>query len=124
MRATATIPQETVNLPRPIPQTDLVENIDHISAISDVTKISPNQFDNIDGDIDFNVVEHAPGNGEDVIYVKYIPPPPEVPVPPPIRPRERLKQKMKQIRMKKERYRKNAKKKAIKFLNKKMPPSS
>ena len=39
-------------------------------------------------------------------------------VPPPIHPRERLKQKMKQIRLKEERYRKNAKKKAINVLNK------
>ena len=40
-------------------------------------------------------------------------------VPPPIHPRKRHKQKLKQIREQKERYRKNAKKKAINFLNKK-----
>ena len=56
-RAATTIPQETVKLPRPIPKTDLPENIDHISAISDIIKISTNQFDNVDGDLDFNVVE-------------------------------------------------------------------
>ena len=106
------IPQETVKLPKPIPKTDLPENIDYISAISDINKIThPNQFDNVDGDIDFNIVEKTPDDDDDVTYVRYIPPPPEVPVPPPIHPRERLKQKMKQIRMKKERYRKNAKKK-------------
>ena len=107
--------QETVKLPKPIPKTDLPENIDIISAISDINKIiSPNQLDNVDGDN--NIVEQQTSDDE----VKYIPPPaPEVPVPPPIYPRERLKQKMKQIRMKKERYRKNAKKKAINFLNKK-----
>ena len=45
------IPQETVKLPKPIPKTDLPENIDIISAISDINKIiSPNQFDNADGD--------------------------------------------------------------------------
>ena len=41
----------------------------------------------VDEDIDFNIVESTP---EEVTYVKYIPPPPEVPVPPPIHPRERL----------------------------------
>ena len=48
----------------------------------------------------------------------YIPPPPENP-PPLIHSCERHKQKLKQIREQKERYRRNAKKKAIKFLNKK-----
>ena len=67
----------------------------------------------------FHIVEQTPDNDDDVTYVKYIPPPPEVPVPPPIHPSKRLKQKMKRIRRKKERYRKNAKKKAIKFLDKK-----
>ena len=114
------IPQENVKLPKPIPKTDLLENIDYISAISDINKIThPNQFDNVDGDIDFNTVEQTPDDDDDVTYVRYIPPPPEVPVPPPIHPRERLKQKMKRIRMKKERYRKSAEKKAINFLNKK-----
>ena len=42
------IPQETVKLPKPIPKTDLPENIDYVSAISDINKISPNQFDNVD----------------------------------------------------------------------------
>ena len=115
------IPQETVKLPTPIPKTDLPENIDYISAISDINKIThPNQFDNVNGDIDFNIAEQTPDDEDDGTYVRYIPPPPEVPVPPPIHPRERLKQKMKRIRMKKERYRKNAKKKAINFLNKKI----
>ena len=114
------IPQETVKLPKPIPKTDLPENVDIISATSDINKITyPNQFDNVDGDIDFNNVEQTPDNDDDVTYVRYIPPPPEVLVPPPIHQRERLKQKIKQIKMKKERYRKNAKKKAIIFLNKK-----
>ena len=114
------IPQETVKLPKPIPKTDLPENIDYISAISDINKITrPNQFENVDGDIDFNIAEQTPDDDYDVTYERYIPPPLEVPVPPPILPCERLKQKMQQIRMKKERYRKNAKKKAINFLNKK-----
>ena len=106
------IPQETVKLPKPIPKTDFPENIDIISAISDINKIiSPNQFENVDGDADFNTVEQTPDDDYDVTYGRYIPPPPEVPLPPPIHPRERLKQKMKQIRMKKERYRKTLRKK-------------
>ena len=93
------IPQETVKLPKPIPKTDFPENIDIISAISDINKIiSPNQFDNVDGDN--NIVEQQTSGDE----VKYIPAPAEVPFPLPIHPRERLKQKMKQIRMKKGRY--------------------
>ena len=45
------IPQETVKLPKPIPKPDLPENIEIISAISDINKIiSPNQFDDVDGD--------------------------------------------------------------------------
>ena len=108
------IPQETVKLPKPIPKTDLPENIDIISAISDVKKIiSPNQFDNVDGDN--NIVEQQTSDDE----VKYIPAPAEVPFPRPIHQRETRKQKLKQIREQKERYRKNAKKKAINFLNKK-----
>ena len=119
------IPQETVKLQKPIPKNDLPESIDIISAISDINKISPNQFDNVDGDIKFNIVERTPDDDDDyVIYVKYIPPPPEVPVPPPIHPRERRKQKLKQIREQKERYRKNTKKKAINFLKKKLLLSS
>ena len=103
------IPQETVKLPKPMPKTDLPENIDYISAISDINKIGrPNQFDNVDGDIDFNIVEQTPDDDDDVTYVRYIAPPPEVPVPPPIHSRERQKQKLKHIREQKERYRKNA----------------
>ena len=91
------IPQETVKLPKTIPQTDLPENIDYISGISDINKITrPNQFDNVDGDIEFNTVEQTPGNDDDVTYVRYISPPPEVPVPPPIHPR-RSNYKKKQL---------------------------
>ena len=89
------------------------ENIDIISAISDINKIiSLNQFDNVDGDN--NIVEQQTSDD----YVKYIPPP-EVPVPRPIDPRETQKQKLRRIREQRKRYRKNAKKKAINFLNKK-----
>ena len=43
------IPQENVKLLKPRPKTDLPENIDIISGISDINKIiSPNQFDNVD----------------------------------------------------------------------------
>ena len=111
--------QETVRLPHPIPKTDLPENIDYISAISDISRINNVSTDD-DDDIDFNIVQQTPDSADDdVIYVKYILPPPEVPVQPPIHPREKLKRKMKKIRMKKERYRKNAKQKVIMFLNKK-----
>ena len=100
--------------PKPIPKTGLPENIDIILAISDINKIvSPNKFDNVDGDS--NIVEEQSSDDE----VKYIPVPAEVPFPRPIHPRETRKQKLKQIREQKERYRKNAKKKAINFLNKK-----
>ena len=87
------IPQETVKLQKPISKTDLPEDIDYISAISDINKISrPNQFDNVDGDIGFKIVEQTPDDDDDVIYVRYVPPPPEVLVPPLIHPRERLKE--------------------------------
>ena len=87
-----TIPQETLKLPKPIPKTDLPENIDIISAISDINKItSRNQFHNDDGDN--NIVERQTSDNE----VKYIPAPAEVPVPPPIHPRERMKRKKKGI---------------------------
>ena len=70
--------------------------------------------DNVD--IDFKITAPDENDGDDdVTYVKYIPPPPENP-PPLIHPRERCKQKLKQIREQKERYRRNAKKKVIKFL--------
>ena len=86
-------PQETVKLPKPIPKTDLPENIDIISAISDVNKvISPNQFDNVDGNN--NIVEQQTSDNE----VKYIPAPTEVPFPRPIQTRETRKHKLKQIR--------------------------
>ena len=109
------IPQETVKLPKPIPKTDLPVNIDIISAFSDINKIiSPNQLDKVDGDND--IVEQQTSDDE----VKYIPAPAQVPFPRPIHLLETRKQKLNQIREQKERYRKNAKKKSINFLNKKM----
>ena len=85
------IPQETVKLPKPIPKTDLPENIGIISAIFDINEITrPNQFDNVDGDI----VQQTPDDDDDVTYVRYIPPPPEVPFPRPVHPRETRKQKL------------------------------
>ena len=70
------IPQETVKLPKPLPKTDLSEDIDYISAISDINKITrPNQLDNVNGDIDCNIVEQRPDD-DDVTYVRYIPPAP------------------------------------------------
>ena len=64
---------------------------DDIIGDPNATTILIKTEDVADGDIDFNIVESAP---DEVTYVKYIPPPPEVPVPPPIHSRERLKQKM------------------------------
>ena len=107
-------PKKLLNYQNQYPKTDLPENIDIISAISDINKIiSPNQFDNVDGDN--NIVEEQTSDNE----VKYIPAPAEVPFPLPIHLREARKQKLKQIREQKERYKKNANKKTIKFLNKK-----
>ena len=103
------IPPKTVKLPKPITKTDLPESIDIISAVSDINKIiSPNQFDNVDGDN--NIVEQQTSDDE----VKYVPAPAEVPFPGPIHLRETGTQKLKQIREQKERYRKNAKKKSHK----------
>ena len=45
--------------------------------------------DSSDDDVDFRV--DIADSDDDVTYVKYIPPPPEIPVPPPIHPRNRLK---------------------------------
>ena len=55
-----------------------------------MTILPPLIKNEVDGDVDFNIDESMP---EEVTYVKYIPPPPEIPVPPPIHPRERLRQK-------------------------------
>ena len=118
LRPIPIIPQETVKLPKTIPKTHLPENIDIISAISDINKIiSPNQFDNVDGD---NSIVEQQTSDDDIKYI----PLPEVPVPRPIHPRETRKQKLRLIREQKERYRENAKKKDINFLNKKMLLSS
>ena len=45
-----------------------------------------------DDDVDFKV--DVIDSDDDVTYVKYIPPPPEIPVPPPIHARDRLKQQL------------------------------
>ena len=84
------IPQEIVKLPHPIPKTGLPENIDYISAISDIIRINNEKFRSTDDDdIDFNIVQQiSDSEDDDTIYVKYIPPPAEVPVQPPIYPRE------------------------------------
>ena len=41
------IPQETVKLPKPIPKTDIPENIDYVSAICDINKSFINKLINI-----------------------------------------------------------------------------
>ena len=88
------ISQETVKLPKPIPKTDLPENIDYVSAISDINKITrPNQFDNVDGDIDFNIVEQTPDDDDGVTrnLCKIHSSATKSACSPPIHPRERLK---------------------------------
>ena len=57
-------------------------------------------------------------NIDDLVYVKYVPPPPNSPVDP-LHPRQRSKERVKIIRKRKERYRTLTKKKVMKFLNKK-----
>ena len=75
--------------PTDVPMTSTDPN-DIIGDPNVTTILPPVIKTEVDGDIDFNIVESTP---EEVTYVKYIPPPPEVPVPPPINPRERLRQK-------------------------------
>ena len=71
-----------------------------------------------ENDVDFQIEMAGSKNDDgDVIYVKYVPLLPDNPVPP-MHPRDRLKQRVKKIRQEKEKYRVNAKKKAIKYLNK------
>ena len=83
--------------------------------IQNIEKNTP--VDNED-DIDFQIETAGSKNDDgDVIYVKYVPPPPGNPVSP-MHPRDRLTQRVKKIRQKEEKYRINAKKKAIKYLNK------
>ena len=72
--------------PTDIPMTSTDPN-DIIGDPNVTTILPPVVKTEVDEDIDFNIVESTP---EEVTYVKYIPPPPEVPVPPPIHPRERL----------------------------------
>ena len=69
--------------------------------------------------IDFEIKQIPQNSDDDVTYVKYVLPPPNSPIQPPLHPCERLKQKIKNIRKKKERYRKLKKENAISFLNKK-----
>ena len=71
-----------------------------------------------ENDVDFQIEMAGSKNDDgDVIYVKYVPLLPDNHVPP-MHPRDRLKQRVKKIRQEKEKYRVNAKKKAIKYLNK------
>ena len=89
----------------------------------DVEKNTP--LVDYEDDIDFHINtadvkdddDDDDNDDDDVIYIKDVPPPPDNPVNP-IHPRDRLKQKVKQIRKRKEKYRVNAKKKAVKYLNK------
>ena len=70
--------------------------------IKNIEKNTP--IDNVDDDdIDFQITTADQSDDDDVIYVKYVPPPPDNPVDP-IHPCNRLKQKVKQIRKQKERY--------------------
>ena len=72
---------------------------------------------------DSNVVADSNNDSDDkniheLVYVKYVPPPPDSLVEP-LHPQQRLKERVKKIRKRKERYRTLTKKKAITFLNKK-----
>ena len=87
-------------------------NIDDENVDIDFRVTIPDEPDNED-DVNFQIEKAGSKNDDgDVIFVKYVPPPPDDPDPP-IQARNRLKQ-----RQKKEKYRLNAKKKAIKYLNK------
>ena len=92
-------------------------NIDDDNVDIDFRVTVPDEPDNED-DVDFQIETAGSKNvNGDVIYVKYVPPPPDNPVPP-MHSRDRLKQRVKKIRQNKEKYRIHAKKKAIKYLNK------
>ena len=75
------------------------------------------QLDDSNVDADSNNDSDAK-NIHELVYVKYVPPPPDSPVEP-LHPQQRLKERVKKIRKIKERYRTLTKKKAITFLNKK-----
>ena len=85
--------------------------------------VDKSNYSNIDletdsDDIDFEIEQIPQNSDDDVTYVQYVPPPPNSPVQPPLHPRQKLKQEVKNIRKKKEKYRRLTKKKAIYFLNK------
>ena len=75
-------------------------------------------FETDSDDIDFEIKQIPQNSDDDVMYVKYVLPPPNSRIQLPLHPCERLKQKIKNIRKKKERYRKLKKENAISFLNK------
>ena len=76
------------------------------------------EVDDIDIDFSVTVPEQMDDADGDVVYVKYVPPRPDKPVPL-IYPREKYKKRVKQIRKKKEDYRKRSKKRVIQTLIKK-----
>ena len=66
---------------------DMIEaDKEYICALIDKTKFNEN-------DVDFKVADEVPNSDDDILYVKYIPLPPDSPVEP-LHPRERLNQKV------------------------------
>ena len=92
-------------------------DIDDDNVDIDLRVMVPDNEDNVDFQIKTAGSKNDDDDDDDVIYVNYILPPPDNPVPL-MHPRDRLKQRVKKIRKSKEKYRVNAKKKAIKYLNK------
>ena len=73
------VPTDTTN--------DEIENPQVTTIIPPLVKVEDDIALTDDDDVDFRVdIAHS---DDDVTYVKYIPPPPEIPVPPPVHPRNR-----------------------------------
>ena len=78
------VPTDTTN--------DEIGNPEIATIIPPLPKVEDDIALTDDDDVDFKV--DKADSDDDVSYVKYIPPPPEIPVPPPIHPRDRLKQQL------------------------------
>ena len=73
------VPTDTTN--------DEIENPQVTTIIPPLVKVEDDIALTDDDNVDFRVdIAHS---DDDVTYVKYIPPPPEIPVPPPVHPRNR-----------------------------------
>ena len=78
------VPTDTTN--------DEIGNPEIATIIPPLPKVEDDIALTEDDDVDFKV--DKADSDDDVTYVKYISPPPEIPVPPPIHPRDRLKQQL------------------------------